>query len=89
MLVRLKITAGLFFDEIGSIANPVGSAAVLSSTAVKSSYNEYFTYIISSIFLFYYGEFDPGSGRTLAAGLTHASRTRTDLRVLVKWRTGE
>ena len=27
-----------------------------------------------------YGEFDPGSGRTLAACLTHASRTRTVLR---------
>ena len=25
--------------------------------------------------LFMYGEFDPGSGRTLAACLTHASRT--------------
>ena len=25
------------------------------------------------------GEFDPGSGRTLAAGLTHASRTRSIL----------
>jgi len=25
--------------------------------------------------LFIYGEFDPGSGRTLAACLTHASRT--------------
>ena len=24
-----------------------------------------------------YGEFDPGSGRTLAAGFIHASRTRT------------
>lgn len=24
---------------------------------------------------FFYGEFDPGSGRTLAACLTHASRT--------------
>jgi hypothetical protein len=24
----------------------------------------------------FYGEFDPGSGRTLAACLTHASRTR-------------
>jgi hypothetical protein len=37
--------------------------------------------LISSVWmkdamLFYYGEFDPGSGRTLAAGLTHASRTR-------------
>ena len=28
----------------------------------------------------YNGEFDPGSGRTLAAGLTHASRGRTALR---------
>ena len=29
----------------------------------------------------YYGEFDPGSGRTLAAGLIYASRTRKHLRV--------
>ena len=35
------------------------------------------------------GEFDPGSERTLAAGLTHASRTRIGLRTIVKWRTGE
>ena len=28
------------------------------------------------------GEFDPGSGRTLAAGLIHASRTRRFLRKL-------
>src|SRR3954470_16862900 len=37
-----------------------------------------------------YGEFDPGSGRTLAACLTHASRTV--IQVLVsgdQWRTGE
>ena len=27
---------------------------------------------------FLYGEFDPGSGRTLAACLTHASRTKSD-----------
>jgi hypothetical protein len=26
-------------------------------------------------FEFFFGEFDPGSGRTLAACLTHASRT--------------
>lgn len=30
---------------------------------------------IVSIKLFIVGEFDPGSGRTLAACLTHASRT--------------
>ncbi len=38
----------------------------------------------------YHGEFDPSSGRTLAAGLTHASRTRTFwLRPgQVQWRTG-
>jgi hypothetical protein len=37
-----------------------------------------------------YGEFDPGSGRTLAACLTHASRTV--ILVLApgdQWRTGE
>ena len=32
-------------------------------------------------FEFIYGEFDPGSGRTLAACLTHASRTGPRLRV--------
>ena len=35
------------------------------------------------------GEFDPGSERTLAACLIHASRTRKYLRVRVEWRTGE
>ena len=37
----------------------------------------------------FYGEFDPGSERTLAAGLTHASRARKWLRPSVKRRTGE
>ena len=32
------------------------------------------------------GEFDPGSGQTLAACVTHASRTNGAIR---KWRTGE
>ena len=37
-----------------------------------------------------YGEFDSGSGRTLAACLTHASRTVTSGLALVdQWRTGE
>ena len=38
-----------------------------------------------------FGEFDPGSGRTLAACLTHASRTVKGpvLLVLDEWRTGE
>ena len=36
------------------------------------------------------GEFDPGSGRTLAACLTHASRTeRPQLAGVLEWRTGE
>ena len=36
------------------------------------------------------GEFDPGSGRTLAARLTHASRTRnSELALGGQWRTGE
>ena len=36
------------------------------------------------------GEFDPGSGRTLAACLTHASRTVTiKLAWSDQWRTGE
>jgi len=37
-----------------------------------------------------YGEFDSGSGRTLEACLTHASRTvMTELASLDQWRTGE
>ena len=37
-----------------------------------------------------YGEFDPGSGRTLAACLTHASRTvKLVLAPVEQWRTGE
>ena len=38
---------------------------------------------------FLFGEFDPGSGRTLAACLTHASRTGPPLWGWVEWRTGE
>ena len=38
----------------------------------------------------YHGEFDPGSERTLAARLKHASRTaRVVLAQLLEWRTGE
>jgi hypothetical protein len=37
--------------------------------------------LLSGFFLFvvFYGEFDPGSGRTLAACLTHASRAERPL----------
>ena len=36
------------------------------------------------------GEFDPGSERTLAARLKHASRTvRRELALFLEWRTGE
>ena len=40
----------------------------------------------------YHGEFDPGSGRTLAACLTHASRTRGHGKLAsyeIEWQTGE
>ena len=37
-----------------------------------------------------FGEFDPGSGRTLAACLTHASRTlKLSFCWVDEWRTGE
>jgi hypothetical protein len=38
---------------------------------------------IGQVFGFFFGEFDPGSGRTLAACLTHASRTDHPLRGVV------
>ena len=40
------------------------------------------------VLLVLFGEFDPGSGRTLAACLTHASRTVRPFGVH-EWRTGE
>ena len=42
-------------------------------------------------FVCFFGEFDPGSGRTLAACLTHASRTERPLPLVgvLEWRTGE
>ena len=42
------------------------------------------------VLLVLFGEFDPGSGRTLAACLTHASRTvKLQLAGVDEWRTGE
>ena len=37
----------------------------------------------------YFGEFDPGSGRTLAACLTHASRTVRHSATFISGDTGE
>ena len=36
----------------------------------------------------FFGEFDPGSGRTLAACLTHASRTEILLKLAIKYLSG-
>ena len=49
-------------------------------------------YLFTFSNLFYNGEFDPGSGWTLATGLTHASRGETTLKLasmVVDRRTGE
>ena len=49
-----------------------------------------FTACFGFVLKFFCGEFDPGSGRTLAACLTHASRTeRLLLAGVLEWRTGE
>ena len=42
-----------------------------------------------NIIYIYNGEFDPGSGRTLAACLTHASQLETTACGNGWWRTGE
>ena len=42
-----------------------------------------------SEFTIFYGEFDPGSGRTLAAWIRHASRATVFLRGYTERRTGE
>ena len=47
------------------------------------------SFLLVGIFLFVFsGEFDPGSGRTLAACLTHASRT-LKLGACTGWMSGE
>ena len=47
-------------------------------------------FVFYACFLFLFGEFDPGSGRTLAACLTHASRTlKLSFCWVDEWRTGE
>ena len=54
---------------------------------VSMRYRKLSSYSIKEIFN---GEFDSGSGRTLAACLTHASRTvTTGLALSDQWRTGE
>ena len=48
------------------------------------------SYSDAGVAFVFYGEFDPGSGRTLAACLTHASRTlKQELALVDEWRTGE
>ena len=42
----------------------------------------------TNIFITYNGEFDPGSGRTLAACLTHASQGERFLRKTIKLADG-
>ena len=65
----------------------------LGSVSAGISYPSGFVFLtglLGLVGLNIYGEFDPGSGRTLAACLTHASRTV--IRALVlgdQWRTGE
>ena len=52
----------------------------------------FFVFCLLLFFVCFFGEFDPGSGRTLAACLTHASRTERPPPFLVgvlEWRTGE
>ena len=48
-----------------------------------------FTACFGFVLKFFCGEFDPGSGRTLAACLTHASRTERPPCGVLEWRTGE
>ena len=44
--------------------------------------------LVCGLFFGFFGEFDPGSGRTLAACLTHASRTGLSW-FLLGWVSGE
>ena len=70
-------------------STPVGCGCLFSSFLLGS----FFFVLIAAfvvVIVIFYGEFDSGSGRTLAACLTHASRTeRLQLAGVLEWRTGE
>ena len=60
----------------------------------KSNTHVLFEFVFSSNQMLkkkFHGEFDPGSGRTLAVCLTHASRTSSIFfrKDRLQWRTGE
>ena len=59
---------------------------------IRSLTTEYWCIEVAALELsikVHFREFDPGSERTLAARLTHASRTRSRRKTVVKWQTGE
>ena len=55
--------------------NPRQSVKTLASNSEHKSKST-----LEKYFRIFYGEFDPGSGRTLAACLTHASRTEIKMK---------
>ena len=57
------------------------AAALVKSYEKSRRFNGTTSDVESDQTTFKTGEFDPGSERTLAAGLTHASRTRTSVLV--------
>ncbi len=72
--------------------NPISKKQVLDYNNLGDSFWTDYNILEIEYTIFYNGEFDPGSGWTLATGLTHASRgvTREKLAFLVDdRRTGE
>ena len=72
--------------------NPISKKQVLDYNNLGDSFWTDYNILEIEYTIFYNGEFDPGSGWTLATGLTHASRgvTRGKLAFLVDdRRTGE
>ena len=70
----------------------VGGVCLVSSAGPSGSFRfvGFFAASVAGLLLDIYGEFDSGSGRTLAACLTHASRTViSGLALVDQWRTGE
>jgi hypothetical protein len=61
------------------LIDPVGSN-VKVKLVVFDGYRHGCLWVVVVLPIFFNGEFDPGSGRTLAACLTHASRTVRPLR---------
>ena len=88
IVALLLLTGSVMEGQCFTARDQCGSVGALFRVLVGFLFGSSCIQWVSAHCLDIYGEFDPGSGRTLAACLTHASRTVKPFGV-DQWRTGE